>query len=156
MASNKVKFKTTEKNPYRYKAFRKELTKANKTTLDFGFFEEDKYPDGTQVAAVAAYNEFGTDNAPQRSFIRSVIDANRLKYLKLEEKLVAKIGKQSLSKLYDKLGEEIKKDVEAALVNFSSPGNADSTVEAKGEDNPLEDTGLLKDSLKFKVKKGIL
>ena len=41
--------------------------------IDVGFFSTAKYPDGTPVAAVAAWNEFGTErngqqHVPERPF----------------------------------------------------------------------------------------
>ena len=57
--------------------------------LNVGFFEGatyphsngssagNPYPDGTPVAAVAAFNEFGTDRIPPRPFMRQTIAKNQ-------------------------------------------------------------------------------
>ena len=47
--------------------------------VEIGFFSDAKYPDGTPVTNVAAYNEFGTENKdgseriPERPFFRQAI-----------------------------------------------------------------------------------
>ena len=41
--------------------------------VEIGFFETAKYPNGTSVAAVAAFNEFGTVKLPERAFFRTAI-----------------------------------------------------------------------------------
>ena len=47
--------------------------KARSKRTDVGFFASAKYPDGTPAAAVAAWNEFGTETIPERPFIRNAI-----------------------------------------------------------------------------------
>ena len=44
-------------------------------SVDIGFFPESRYPDGDKlpVAAVAAFNEFGTETRPEVPFMRSAI-----------------------------------------------------------------------------------
>ena len=41
--------------------------------IQVGFFSSAKYPDGTPVAAVAAWNEFGTKRIKERPFFRNAI-----------------------------------------------------------------------------------
>ena len=41
--------------------------------VQVGFFATAKYDNGTPVAAVAAYNEFGTKRIPERPFFRQAI-----------------------------------------------------------------------------------
>ena len=38
-----------------------------------GFFSTARYEDGTPVAAVAAWNEFGTETIPERPFFRNAL-----------------------------------------------------------------------------------
>ena len=40
---------------------------------EVGFFSEARYPDGTPVPAVAAWNEFGTTRIPERPFFRQAL-----------------------------------------------------------------------------------
>lgn len=44
--------------------------------LTVGFHAGAVYPDGTSVVKVALWNEFGTEHAPERSFIRSAVRDN--------------------------------------------------------------------------------
>lgn len=39
-----------------------------------GIHEDAVYPDGTNVAQVGIWNEFGTDTIPERSFMRSAVN----------------------------------------------------------------------------------
>lgn len=42
-----------------------------------GFLEDKEYPDGTNVATVAYWNEFGTKSSPARPFMRNTIAKNQ-------------------------------------------------------------------------------
>ena len=41
--------------------------------VEVGFYSTAKYPDGTPVTNVAAWNEFGTSSIPERPFFRQAI-----------------------------------------------------------------------------------
>ena len=45
--------------------------------VNVGFFDTDQYPDGTYVAQVAYWNEFGTKGMPARPFMRQTIAAHK-------------------------------------------------------------------------------
>ena len=45
-----------------------EQAKGRKTQVKVGFFSPSEYPDGTKVAVIAAINEFGLDDNPERPF----------------------------------------------------------------------------------------
>jgi hypothetical protein len=49
---------------------------AKKGEVDVGFLESATYPNGTYVAQVAFWNEFGTKTAPARPFFRPMISNN--------------------------------------------------------------------------------
>ena len=57
--------------------------------VDVGFFSTATYPDGTPVAAVAAWNEFGTQRGgrphiPERPFFRRAIKSMRPGVVRLQ------------------------------------------------------------------------
>ena len=54
-------------------ALRKGMSAHGVTKVTVGFYRTSKYPDGTQVAAVAAWNEFGTKKIPERPFFRTAL-----------------------------------------------------------------------------------
>ncbi len=51
----------------------REAGKGGVSGVKVGFFSTARYEDGTPVAAVAAWNEFGTKTIPERSFFRNAL-----------------------------------------------------------------------------------
>lgn len=99
-------------------------------------------------AELAGILEFGTSDGriPERSFVRSTFDEQREVLTDMGAKLLFQIieGKISLGNALNamgaKLAAEIKKKV---TVEGVPPPNAESTIEAKGSDRPLVDTGRM-------------
>lgn len=120
--------------------------------VEVGVFASAKYPDGTLVAAVAAWNEFGTVNSPERPALRNSIKDN--------EKTLAKIVRLKVDpekmvitpKIAVLLGLSQQGAMQKSIVSLSSPGNAESTKKAKGSSNPLIGKhGLYLKSITYKV-----
>lgn len=122
-------------------------------TLRVGFLETAKYPDGTNVAQVAFWNEYGTKNAPPRPFFRQTIAAKSSGW-------GSALGKNLTATRYDTdkamalVGTGIKDQITRSIVEFQSPGNAPSTIAAKGFDKPLIHSGDMSRSVDFDVKGG--
>lgn len=118
--------------------------------LNAGFLEGATYPDGTPVAAVAYWNEFGTDRMPPRPFMRQTIAKNQDQW----PKLLAACLKQSggdLEKALDMTAERIVAQIQEEIRTLQSPPLAPSTVKAKGFDKPLIDTGHMLNSVGYEV-----
>lgn len=123
------------------------------TKLKVGFFEEDKYEDGIPVAQVAAYNEFGTRFHPERPFMQETIHdkQTRAKLIKaLAKAATATItGKGNARAILATLGKLFAEEIKITIANY--PGNnSATTIERKGFDRPLYDTGKMLESVKFK------
>ena len=71
MAKVKVTVKRT--GGRKLERFLREAGRGGVSSVAVGFFSDAKYQDGTPVAAVAAWNEFGTKNIPERPFFRQAI-----------------------------------------------------------------------------------
>ena len=71
MAKVKVTVKRT--GGKKLERFLREAGKGGVSSVAVGFFADAKYQDGTPVAAVAAWNEFGTKNIPERPFFRNAL-----------------------------------------------------------------------------------
>ncbi len=113
------------------------------------------YPeDGTSTALVAAAHEFGTSQVPERSFLRSTFDEQQKKYIKMSAKLFKKAvdGKITAEQIADLIGLEAAADVVDKINAIKTPGNSAATIARKGEDNPLVDTGHLKQSIRHEVR----
>ena len=107
------------------------------------------------VAGYATYNEFGTKDIPQRSFLRSTYDEQIGKWERQLEngiKGILKMGTDS-SRVWDLLGERAKADVENKLRSNISPQNAPSTIKAKGSGKTtLFNTGALLRAITYEVR----
>lgn len=118
-----------------------------KGKLQIGFFESAKYPNGTYVAQVARFNEFGTNKIPMRPFFRNAINKNVKKWFSSLKQL------SQNDKALNMLGEIIRSDIVNSITILDTPANAESTILQKGSSNPLIDTGLMRRSVTYKVEK---
>lgn len=122
------------------------------------------YPDGTKVAMVGLWNEFGTHHSwgtiPERSWMRSSIRDNRSKYMRLNRHHLLQIQRDAMrwKTALGRLGELASKDMVKQIENFTTPANAPSTIAAKarkstgsGHPGPLEDTGHMKQVVTYEV-----
>jgi hypothetical protein len=121
-----------------------------------GFYIESR----ESVAQVAAFNEFGTPRNPERPAFRTSFFINREKYLKQLKKIAAKNlkGKKTDKKPFNALGKEAQGDIQTSIARGGWKANAKSTQLQKGGgkqliDNPLIDSGLLLESVDYRVTK---
>lgn len=112
------------------------------------------------LVEIAVWNEFGTEkksggkkkeHIPPRPFIRSTADNQRRKWKKTVARLARLVlrGGLSSSKAESILGAMLQSDIQDTIIELRTPPNADSTIAAKGSDNPLVDDGTLRDSVKW-------
>ena len=119
--------------------------------VEVGFFETAKYPDGTPVAAVAAWNEFGHGEVPERPFFRNAIAGSKKELL---EVLKENIDPKTLAvdrRTAGLMGQAMVGRVQRSITTLRSPGLKESTVQRKGSSNPLLDTGLMRKSTTYRV-----
>lgn len=126
---------------------------SNAAVVQVGFLENARYPDGTSVAMVAAIQEYGAPsrNIPPRPFFRNMIAAESAHWPADVAKLLKAHDFDAAAALGD-MGQEISAELQLSINEFTSPGNAPSTIERKGFDHPLIDTGLMRDSVNYRVK----
>ena len=120
-----------------------------------GFMEGATYPDGTPVAAVAFWNEFGHAGpfpAPPRPFFRNMIAAESPGWPKKMAAL-AKATDYDGDKVLALMGEDIKGALQQSINDFQTPGLAPSTIEEKGFAKPLIDTSHMLNSIAYEVTK---
>ena len=130
-----------------------------------------KYKDGTKLADVMGWNHYGTETIPPRPVLRiaaekvqnskefieehltpylinviSYTKAGRKQDLKeIETKLLTYLGQQSVS--------EAKKIINAGMELMELQENSLKTIQKKGFDQPLYETGLMIKNLGFEVTK---
>lgn len=150
--------------------------KKQKARVDVGFFPESTYTDGTQVAAVAIWQEFGTESddgkqhIPPRAFMHPTYQENKSKWLKVLEKVVMNQGENiDIKKALNSVGFIAQKDIQDKIdwwAESGNPRNAEATIKIKsgeryGEfevgtdrkvgDSPLIWSGHMRESVEFKV-----
>lgn len=148
---------TTKLNLKGFDNLAKRLKTLAATKVRVGFFEGDNYEDGTPVAQVAAWNEYGTRFHPQRPFMQETLESagTRAKLLKglmaAAKATVHNTG--GARRILASLGKIITEEIKVTIANY--PGsNSPSTIERKGFDRPLFETGKMLESVKFKIGMG--
>lgn len=127
--------------------------------LEVGFFSSARYPDGTPVAAVAAWNEFGTRKAsgevhiPERPFFRQVIADEAVRQGVVN---ILRAGMDPERGVVDpqlagRVGAYLQGQVQQRIVDLDEPPNAPSTIERKGSSNPLIASGFMRLSVTWRV-----
>lgn len=115
--------------------------------------------DGVPLVTVAAANEFGTAHVPERSFLRRTVDEKRGEYLtQLGETLDAAaqapagMAAAVLRRGLGRIGLAAVRDVRQTMTTLREPPNAPATVQKKGSDNPLIDSGRLRQSIDYEIR----
>ena len=133
------------------KAALKKAEEARRSKVKVGFFSSARYEDGQPVAEVAAIQEFGGGNVPERPFFRQAIAI-------MEDELPGKLAKIINPETMDvsaadaaKIGEYAAGVVRDRIRDFQDPGNAESTILAKGKDDPLVRSGKMMNSVDYET-----
>ena len=121
--------------------------------VSVGFMAGATYPEGTPVAAVAFWNEYGvpSHNQPPRPFFRQMIAKESPTWAPKMAKL-AKATEYDGPKVLALMGEDIKGALQQSINDFTTPALKESTVEAKGFAKPLIDTSHMLNSIAYEVK----
>lgn len=128
---------------------------ASKLAITVGVHEAEggaAYEDGTTVADVATWNEYGTEHIPARPFISGWFDSNQddvQAKLKLAGEKIFK-GAEPAAAL-DATAQYFAGQVQKYISAGVPPQNAESTVRQKGSTTPLIRTGQLRSSIRGHV-----
>lgn len=130
----------------------KEIRKQKRKTVTVGFFDET-YPDGKRVGKIATINEYGVPehNQPPRPFMRYTVIKNKKKWIDILQDILPQ--NMNIERSLSILGDVIADDVSQMIKAFAVPPNAPSTIARKGFNDPLVDTGRMRDSVGWKVGK---
>lgn len=108
----------------KFAPFLKELAKnlESGASLKVGFLENAKYPDGTQVAMVAAIQEYGAPRAgiPPRPFFRKLIAEKGPEWPKAIADLL-KANDFDAEKVLNIAGEAIKGQLQQSIIDVVAP-----------------------------------
>ena len=131
----------------------REAGKGGVSGVKVGFFSTARYEDGTPVAAVAAWNEFGTETIPERPFFRNALaeserSVGRILQAGLDTKKMV-VGER----LAGRVGAHVQGKIQDSITALKEPPNAPETVRRKGSSDPLLDTGTLRNSVAWEVER---
>jgi len=115
-----------------------------------GTGEHNNADNGQTVSQIAAWNEFGTDMIPERPFLRGTVAKYNDEYKDTLRKVVQEVlnaRDPASHAAIDRLALKVVADVKNTITELKDPPNADATIAAKGSDNPLIDTGQLRQSI---------
>lgn len=131
-------------------------------SVDVGFLDEKGrmiHPMSVlPIAHIAAIQEFGADDTPERSFMRSVLVLKRAQIAKVlgDQLALVMVGKKTDVEAMSVVGAFVAKLIRDRLSNAASwarPLDAD-TVAEKGGATPLDQTGAMKAAVGWRVMKG--
>lgn len=110
--------------------------------------------DGTDVCDVAAWNELGTEHIPARPFLRKSVDENKDKIDGfLQARKADLLSGVSVEHVLKEIGIFQKDLVQEKITEGHFKKNAASTIERKGSSKPLIDTGRMRQSVGYIVRK---
>lgn len=140
--------------------FYAEIAKLCENEVFVGFqvghdFEKDEKTGGTvDMVAVAISNELGSSTIPPRPFLRMTVDENQDLINEMCEQAVRKIAKgASADKCLKEIGANAVSLVQEKIGNGAFEPNAEFTIKAKGSSHPLIDTGHMRQSVHYVIKR---
>lgn len=152
------------------------LEQLTSNIIEVGIFGES----GSEILMIASVQEFGCDiqvtqkmrkylhamglhlkqttqeiHIPERSFIRSGFDDKESKIRNEANKLLERVLNLELNVnvFFETLGEFIVGQLQEYMTDLKTPPNHPFTIEQKGSSNPLIDTGRLRQSITFRIKR---
>jgi|AntRauTorckE6833_2_1112554.scaffolds.fasta_scaffold57408_1 hypothetical protein len=92
---------------------------------------------------------------PERAFMRGAFDKRKNKMQKQAEKILNDVlmMKTPAKAAMNSLGQIIVTQVQEYMTNLRTPPNAEATQKAKGSSNPLINSGKLRDSIDYKIRR---
>lgn len=120
---------------------------------DVGVFSGSTYPDGTPVAYVAAIQEYGAGDTPERAPIRTADISVRDK---LADIIVSDLEGEDgaiTDRTVMKLGAAHVDEIKGKITSIRTPPNDESTLEEKApKSNPLINSGLFLRSITYRTR----
>lgn len=111
--------------------------------------------EGPTNVELAIWHEYGTRSAPERSFLRSTMRANAMKYASFLGANIHLVFQKraTLPHLLNTLGAKAAADVKDTIRQGIPPPNSPETIRRKGSSKPLIDTGQLVNAITWIVER---
>jgi hypothetical protein len=120
-------------------------------TLRVGFLRNAKYPDGTQVALIATFQDFGTGTIPPRPFFRNMVARKQREWPAAIANLL-RATNYDVPRTLQMTGDAIAGQLRQSIIDTNAPPLAPSTIARKGFDKPLILTGHMLNSIDYEIK----
>ena len=147
--------KVTDRLTPEGRRFMQQIKELSELEVRIGFQQgEAQEDDGTDICDIAAWNELGTANIPSRPFLRKSVDENEQAindFLK-DEMAMLKNGTPA-EQILKEIGIFQKGLIQEKIRNGDYVPNAVSTIRKKGSAQPLIDTGRMRQSVNYVIKK---
>ena len=151
------KFKIRDSDP-KFREFRRQIT-TGPNAVNVGIFGEDVAGEidenGNQVdlVVIAASNEFGTKDIPERSFLRSTVDEKRNRFRTFLSRHKQEMMKDPMrrKRVLERLGLLAETEIVKKINSGRFTPLAPATIRRKGSSKPLIDTGRMRQSIASKV-----
>lgn len=110
-------------------------------------YDDDDYPYGFCVCFVLKKSV----DIPARAFIRKCVDNNLQEWSVFITLCMngVMVNEMSLDEFFEAIGVHVRDSLKQTIIKFSNPPNAPLTQERKGMDNPLINTGHLRDAITY-------
>ncbi len=113
------------------------LLQMKTASVKVGWFEDNKYPNGTPVAYVASIQEFGAVSKgitiPPRPFMRPTIEKDKGAWNNLFSRLSKQMlnGNGSMGTIMETIGLQVSGDIRRAIADLSSPALSPVTLQLR-------------------------
>lgn len=141
-------------------AFLKEMQELGKLEVAIGFQRGTTDEKGTDLCDIAAWNDLGTEPSgkskgiPSRPFMRDSVNLHKEEIRSFAAKAAQQITKGgSAEQALKNIGLYQKSLVQGQITDGNYEPNAKSTIREKGSSHPLIDTGRMRQSVSFQVRK---
>ena len=137
------------------KKFADEFNKLINHEIAVGFIRGiDPYEDDTDLVDVAMYNEYGTSTIPPRPFLEQGIETHQRQIQQAVDNAFLTVDRGGDAETgLNQIGNVAKGAIQDEIANGEFAPNAPSTIKKKGSSRPLIDTGHMRQSVKYYIRK---
>ena len=130
-----------------------EINKLSKLRCKVGFRAgEATEPDGTDICDIAMWNEYGTSEIPSRPFLAQSVDNHQAEIDGFCKSALTRLTQgASADQIMRTVGAKQVALIQEEIVNGDFAPNAPSTIQKKGSDRPLIDTGHMRQSVAYVI-----
>lgn len=134
------------------------FTEVRDAEIEVGIFAESgkhpHSPEGLLISEIAAIQEYGAPDAniPSRPFLRDTYDRKGAEFQNKAARVLQRVidRQLTLNAGLQVIGAMQASAVKETINDWTTPGNAPMTIARKGKDDPLVDSRVMRNSVKFK------